>query len=336
MRWDVQPEFGFPLRDTGLGSAKGSFRWVPLDWVMRIPDVVKEAVVFFSRRLVKNDKSTEENVGSGFIAAIDDGETLFPYLVTADHVAHKLEEFGFQAIVRMNGKDGVAYERDITSIGPSNYSATNWLRHPDKSVDLAVALFGDFEGYLAFVPERQFLKLEALHEKGIGIGDETIAVGLFHFVKGCESNSPIARVGNIAMLPTERIHTVHYGDMEAYLIEARSISGLSGSPVFVRETKELPHELAIIGKRGDENEVTIPYLVGGDFFLLGLIHGHWDIELDSGINNAEPLPTSAGGVNVGIAIVTPASKISDVLFSSTFTAQREDHKRSRAASRTTI
>lgn len=34
------------------------------------------------------------------------------------------------------------------------------------------------------------------------------------------------------MFPDERILTDNYGDMEAYLVEARSIGGLSGSPVF--------------------------------------------------------------------------------------------------------
>lgn len=296
---------------------------------MRIPDVVKEAVVFFSRRRGKDGRSIEEPIGSGFIAGVDDGETIFPYLVTADHVARKLEEFGFRAVVRMNGKDGRAYERDISWLAPSQDAKSNWHRHPDRTVDLAVALFGGFKDHLAFVPERQFLKPSALHAHGIGIGDETITVGLFHFVRGDESNSPIARAGNVAMLPSERIKTT-YGESEAYLIEARSIGGLSGSPVFVRETKELPHELAIIGKRGDNDEVTVPYLVGGDFFLLGVIHGHWDIGLDAGINYVAPLPTSDGGVNVGIATVTPASKISDILFNGELTAQREDFARSRS------
>jgi hypothetical protein len=44
-------------------------------------------------------------------------------------------------------------------------------------------------------------------------------------------NVPIVRVGNLASYPSEQIQTRAFGRMEAYLIEARSIGGLSGSPV---------------------------------------------------------------------------------------------------------
>jgi hypothetical protein len=269
-------------------------------------------------------------VGSGFIVAVDDGETLFPYLVTADHVAKKLDEFGFQPFVRLNGKDGVAYERDISYLASTSRTGSIWHRHPDKSVDLAVALFGDFEEHLTFVPDSQFLKPSQLHQKGIGIGDETMTVGLFHFVRERHSNSPIVRIGNIAMLPKERLKTQHYGDMEAYLIEARSIGGLSGSPVFVRETKEFPTKIARAGIHANGFEV--PYLVGGDFFLLGVIHGHWDIKLDLGINYLEAASVGNGGVNVGIAIVTPASKIADILFSTAVKSRRDDYARMKRSS----
>ena len=60
---------------------------------------------------------------------------------------------------------------------------------------------------------------------------------------------------NIAMIPDEPV-TTSLGDIKAYLVEARSIGGLSGSPAFVRET----------GAEGT-----------GSFYLLGLMHGHWGV-----------------------------------------------------------
>jgi hypothetical protein len=99
--WDVRPSLGFP---GALCGRKRYFSVRPLDWHMRTPDVVKDAAVFFGRRSTPNDPSTEHPVGSGFVAAIDDGETLFPYLVTAHHVSEKLNEYGYQPIVRINGK----------------------------------------------------------------------------------------------------------------------------------------------------------------------------------------------------------------------------------------
>jgi hypothetical protein len=49
---------------------------------------------------------------------------------------------------------------------------------------------------------------------------------------GRHQNVPIVRVGNFASYPAEQIQT-GFGRMDAFLIEARSIGGLSGSPVFV-------------------------------------------------------------------------------------------------------
>ena len=63
----------------------------------------------------------------------------------------------------------------------------------------------------------------------------------------------------------ELIKTTDYGLTEAYLIEARSIGGLSGSPVFI----PMPPFQQING------EVTQGS--GSLFYLLGLMHGHFDI-----------------------------------------------------------
>jgi hypothetical protein len=83
------------------------------------------------------------------------------------------------------------------------------------------------------------------------------------------------------------------------LIEARSIGGLSGSPVFVRETINL--------KTGDDE-----FLSGlGPIYLLGVIHGHWDIPPDA--KNDIRVVDETGSVNMGVAIVTPASKLLDVI-----------------------
>src|SRR5207249_4040069 len=78
----------------------------------------------------------------------------------------------------------------------------------------------------------------------IGIGDAVLISGLFAYLGGEKRNLPIVRMGNIAMMPgTERIpverHKVRgrtIEDVEGYLIEVRSRSGMSGSPCFVRAT----------------------------------------------------------------------------------------------------
>jgi hypothetical protein len=93
------------------------------------------------------------------------------------------------------------------------------------------------------------------------------------------------------MIPDERIPIKIFGDMEAYLIEARSIGGLSGSPVFtLARTSE---------------QVTI--------LLMGLMHGHWAVDSETIIDEVSQDAGTKAGVNVGIAIVTPASKIMEII-----------------------
>ena len=100
-------------------------------------------------------------------------------------------------------------------------------------------------------------------------------IGLLHHVPGEKTIMPIARFGNLALIPAEPIPWKGKF-IEAYLLESRSIGGLSGSPVFAK----MPT------KKSESS-----------FCLLGVLRGHWD-ERD---------------VNVGIAAVTPAIKVAEIL-----------------------
>jgi hypothetical protein len=138
----------------------------------------------------------------------------------------------------------------------------------------------------------------------VGLGDEVFVTGLFRHHHGNRRNIPIIRVGNIACLTEEKVSTKSYGDIDAYLIEARSIGGLSGSPVFLNLgiTRMIQGEI----KHAQSQPV---------FYLLGLIHGHYDVNIDS-IDEIELDKTnylSPDRVNTGIAIVVPFHKINEVI-----------------------
>ena len=143
-----------------------------------------------------------------------------------------------------------------------------------------------------------------LIDHAVGLGDEVFITGLFKHHSGVKRNIPIVRVGNLAALSEEKVFTKKYGPMEAYLIEARSIGGLSGSPVFLN--------LGLT--RYIEKE--IKHAQGGPiFFLLGLIHGHYDVinsSEDNEINLSEDALTN-DKVNSGIAIVVPMYKINEAI-----------------------
>jgi hypothetical protein len=173
----------------------------------------------------------------------------------------------------------------------------NWVVLPDPSVDLAFCMTPWTQPF-----DHQLLRLstaldnDGINKYSIGIGDEVFLIGLFTQHHGSRRNIPLLRVGNIAAMPEEPIQS-NGALMDAFLIEARSIGGLSGSPVFVHlgVTRHVGEELSVFSKPS--------------FFLLGVMHGHWDSP-DYDIEPADDiaLPRKQT-VNMGIAIVVPAQKI---------------------------
>jgi hypothetical protein len=111
----------------------------------------------------------------------------------------------------------------------------------------------------------------------IAIGDETYTVGLYSLVPGRNDNVPVVRVGNIAMMPGEPIYCLDDVERELYLIEMRSIGGLSGSPVFAFSP------------------------MTNTYWLVGMIHGH---------HTLKEMETT---LHTGMALVTPIKKLLEIL-----------------------
>lgn len=252
---------------------------------MRVPDQVQKCVVFFGiEETGKNNLQQLAYRGTGFVVSVQSKfrpEIDYLYLVTAKHVAVKLASKPFG--IRANTKEGKAM---IFSA-----AALKWWHHPtDTSTDIAVIPWGPPLNVLDLktIPTDMFFSEQIRQSTDIGIGDEVFITGLFSRHEGTSKNLPIVRIGNIAMTPDEPISTHDFGDMEVYLIEARSIGGLSGSPVVVRE----------------------PMVIGGTsrFYLFGLIHGHWDISPNKIRDLGTEDSSDKVSVNMGIAIVTPAQK----------------------------
>ncbi len=131
-------------------------------------------------------------------------------------------------------------------------------------------------------------------------------IGLFVNHAGRDRNLPIARFGNISMMPNEKVSADLGGlitSIEAYLVECRSIGGLSGSPVFV-------HLGPFRRKHDPPNPLT------DVFYLLGLTQGHWNQSIDSqhdcSVHDSSNV-LSDEAVNKGVAIVTPISKVVEII-----------------------
>lgn len=259
---------------------------------MRIPPDVTKCVVYLGVYKTNEQGSSQSLLcGTAFFVGVP-SEIIggnFLYLVTAKHVAVILS--GRRFFVKANARNGESVEIECKE-------NAKWRSHPeDTACDLSVLPIGldtNVFDYLAIPASICLTEADRL-AKGIGAGNEVFITGLFSYHAGTSKNLPIIRTGNIALIPDEKIRTSSFGMMDAYLIESRSIGGLSGSPVFVSTI--------------ERNRLV--------FYLLGLIHGHWDVKSESlvDIENQDSNPDAKikAGVNAGIAIVTPAFKILQVL-----------------------
>jgi hypothetical protein len=294
----------------------------PKDAYMRVPDNVKDCVVFLGRVRTDGMMEKKELLGTAFIVVMKEEGTgnlgkSFLYLVSAKHVIDGLQ--GATCGVRIN---------NLRETGGSSLllAPTKWWTHPsDHTADVAVMPFGPPpEAQLNFTafPTEAFATAENIEKTKIGVGDEVFITGLFAPNIGEYRNLPIVRMGNVALMAGDPV-PVHGYYMEAHLIEARSLGGLSGSPAFVRQTISVgfadpknfdEHEL---WKKFDSSEAPPDalgfFLTGiGPFYLLGLMHGHWDIAAKQK-NEVLLSGDRDGAVNMGIALVTPATKILETL-----------------------
>jgi hypothetical protein len=207
--------------DTRIGGIRRLYVANPKKALMNVPNEVRKCVVFLA---YDSPADGEVLAGTGFFLGVQDSGCLFPYLVTAAHVIEGIKEKGFSEIyVRVNMKAG-GVERVRTE-------AEQWLSHPlDPAVDVAVMAWPWDERLDAMAyPAVGIVTGEVLTREGLGIGDEAFTVGLYTRHPGKSRNIPIVRIGNIAAVPEEPL-TTKRGAMDAFLVETRSIGGISGSP----------------------------------------------------------------------------------------------------------
>lgn len=259
---------------------------------MRVPETVRKCVLTLGCK----DEGELKYLGTICVISVPGAlkEWSATYLVTAKHC---LREIGNKpAVIRGNTKDAKSIEMDATGI--------HWFSHPDPLVDVAVTPFlPPFVEILDFrtLPISMFLAAEDIENNRIGAGDEVFMTGLFTKVKGQSRNLPIVRMGSVALICEEKIP---WKDdlIDAYLIESRSIGGLSGSPTFVSETVQVPY----FPKRKGNPIGGAYYWAPGQTFFMGIVIGHWDAPPMRSLLEIEK-------VNMGISVVVPAWKILEVL-----------------------
>lgn len=268
---------------------------------MRVPDALLNSVAFIGE--VVNMGSEHEEIdffGTGFFVIHTYGDHPYPFFVTAKHVAKETEKPDKTIHFIANKKGGGTMDVVMAS--------DRWFFHPnDPTADVAVLPCSiDAALDVVTIGSDSLLTPKRLAELKIGIGDEIVFPGLFTYAPGSRRNMPLTRRGTIAMIPDEAIQ-VDEGFAEVYLAEARSISGMSGSPVFVRPTIGIPGNF--LG--GPKDELFIAHT--SKFEFLGLMHGHWDVK-ESELNRPTFRPVSKGtGVNSGLSVIVPAHKILETI-----------------------
>lgn len=264
---------------------------------MRVSDSVRKNVVFIGVR--NHIKQAIDFGGTGFLVRVP-GELQqgrgFVYLVTAKHVTEKIKDMIGDAtfVVRANTTGGSSVEFEARF--------DHWSYHPDDSVDVAVSIFApppEIALDTMSVPISSFLTDEDIRDHSIGAGDEVFMTGLFTVAPGTARNMPLVRMGNVALMPEEKIR--HGGMLiDAYLVEGRSIGALSGSPAFVSATVMMPYRSSV---GSSEEQVWL----SGQSFFMGLVRGHWDDP------PSPAFPAASEKVNMGISIVVPAKRIKDII-----------------------
>ena len=259
---------------------------------MRVADNITESVCFLCVR--KNGQAGYTHGGTAFFLSVpfDDADLDkggFPYLVTAKHCIEFAKQFG-PLFVRLNTREGGAEYHEVTG---------EWIYGDNHGADVAVLPFSALPVLQPFqlraIPTSMAATESVIEENDIGIGDEVVVTGLFTKRSGTHKNLPIVRSGIISAMPAEMLVGRYLEHYSAYLVEMRSIGGLSGSPVLVYKewVKDPIKKTPNLG---------IPYLTTR-IFLLGLIRGHWDDEDTK--DSWKDFGGKESAVNMGIATVTP-------------------------------
>ena len=264
--------------------------------------MISGSVSYSSASVFKNDQNEKSEPeikygGTGFLVH----ETtklgiVIPYLVTARHVAERLD---VDFVIRANLKDGGVEEIPLES--------TEWLYPEDPCIDIAVTpytLLGQrYDHYyhpVTDIPPPQQMVM---------CGDPVAIVGLFRLRFGSARNFPIVHSGHVAALadrkepiPSRNTSTDVLSPIVAHLVEVQTLDGLSGSPVFVQGFVHFPQYVLPTDK-------THPSAFGSSK-LFGIYHGSWDGEPGTILAKDRDLGGNRNiRVPIGMGIVTPAEEL---------------------------
>jgi len=251
------------------------------------------------------EEGAQVPIGTAFIVGypISDGSgAVVPLVVTAKHVVGDREK----VIGRFTATSGSELVHVVYDLAASRSEGDVWT-HPDEGIDLLVFRTLHFEQTkYEPVPLEVIASKQIYSEEEITATDRIVFPCLLVNFMGTARNYPVVRDGSIALIPEEpvpleydvgarRIRT----KQQVILIDATSIGGASGSPVFLWPGPRLKGR---------------SYALGGTRpWLLGIMHGFYPALPRKlvGIQTATLVPAFAE--NSGIAIVFPSWRLLEIL-----------------------
>jgi len=289
---------------------------------------LKAVAFILEERLVDGTKRKVPVGTAFFVEIVETPDLSWYYLVTARHI---VEDPASEVLyVRVNRKEDIGGFTEWTA------KRQEWFIHQDA--DVAAIPFDPWTqaeaGFdIIAWPTDRFVGADyrwnappwdQMGGLPVSVGNEVFMVSLFVQHAGEERNLPIARFGHVARMPT-RLHIKRWRgsidvEVTAYLVECHSWGGHSGAPVawLYPVTRSAP------------GGVILGYVRA----LLGLVSGHWDIPVPAEVTG-DILGKIETGVNAGVAIVTPAEAVRELLMSEDVAKDREERKKKLGAQKTT-
>lgn len=269
---------------------------------MRVGEIYRKAVVFVG---IEGPLGFVP-LGTACLYSLVYRELEFIYLVTAAHVIDSAR--GDTVAVRVNlkaGGCGIVHFKKEWFILPENKANDIVLSPaplPNLTYDYATIDLGE---------ERYRKDLENWSP---ACGEEVVTIGLYTSHYGMTKNIPVIRIGHIAAMLDEPVQT-DAGYVQGYLVEMKSIAGLSGSPVFGN-----PPEVRVkdgkLQKRDGYIHVPVGTLVGYHIVesredqievpqFQGLLHDD--------LPNEEKPTRSADERATGFAVVIPIERVMELV-----------------------
>jgi hypothetical protein len=287
-------------------AAPSSFVTDRLGFLVRVHQSTWRSVVYVG----SNVRGTFLPVGTGFCAGVNYREHAFFFFVTADHVLELVKSDTIY--IRMNTKSGEAGP-------PIPIKKESKFPGIDRRLDLAIFPspglhdFYDADYVLLDRNEHNHILEDVWRH---GLGDEVATIGLYTSNYGHTKNIPVVRVGHIAMMPDEPVMGKH-GYVQAYLIEMRSILGLSGSPVCITVPPMRPKDGGIQLLETGQGAICIGMMLG--YHLSASIEDQIIVpqfqqsSTESWKEDSESDKLSLDERNTGFGIVLPIERLFDVM-----------------------